>query len=223
MQNESEQLLAMRIVKELKPGECVNLGIGMGTLVGAFVPDDSEISLHAEVGVIGHGHVLDETEWDKMDFDLLCAGVFFVAPKAGMSFCDYAEVFDAVRIGRVDVAILGAYEVSESGDLANWAIDPHKPGAAIGGAMDIAAGARKVIVGMKHTTKDGKPKLVKECTLPLTAKGVVKTVITELAVIDIVDRRLVVREIAPGWSLEELQRVTEPELIPAPDLRAMTL
>jgi len=205
--------IARRIAEELKPGDVVNLGIGIGTMVSSFVPSDVEIVFHSENGVIGYGRVLSKDDGELMDYDLLNAGTEFVAPGVGMSFSDMAEAFDAIRSGRVNVTILGAMQVSEKGDLANWTTDVKATIGTIGGAMDMPVGAKKVIIGMEHTSKKGQPKILKQCTLPLTAPNCVDLIVTDAAVIEVTSRGLVLKECAPGWTPEDIQEISEPQLI----------
>jgi acetate CoA/acetoacetate CoA-transferase beta subunit len=218
-----KQVIAMRIAKELEDGECVNFGIGLGSLAAAFIPEGRDVIFHTEVGVIGYGPTLSLDDTGMMNFDLIDAGIHFVAPKLGMCFCDYAEAFDAVRVGRVSTSVLGAYQVSEKGDLASWTTDVMGKSGTIGGSMDIATGVKKVIVGMIHATKEGKPKIVRECTLPLTAKGVVDLIITDVAVIAVTKEGLLLKEVAPGWTAEDVQAITEPKLTIADDLKEIEL
>jgi 3-oxoacid CoA-transferase B subunit len=215
--------IARRIAKELKDGECVNLGFGMGVVVSSFIPPEKRVIFHSETGVIGYGRVLTADEAELMDYNLVNAGGQYVARLPGMSICDCAEAFNAIRIGRVDVTVLGALQVSEKGDLANWTTDPRGGWGTIGGAMDMPIGAKKVIIGMTHTAKDDKPKIVKKCTLPLTAPECVDLIVTDVAVIEVSPSGLVLKEFAPGWTPEEIQAITEPRLTIAPDLKEMEL
>jgi len=215
--------IAMRIAKELKDGDCVNLGIGLGTLVSNYIPPKKTIIFHSENGVWGFGRVLTVDEADLMDYNLVNPAGQFVAPHPGMGFCDMAEAFDAIRVGRVDMTILGALQVSEKGDLANWSTDPKGSWGTIGGAMDMPVGAKKVIVGMTHTTKNGKPKILKQCTLPLTAPKCVNLIVTDVAAIVVTKDGLVLKEHVPGWSPADIQAMTEPKLIIPPDLKEMQL
>lgn len=219
----TREAIAMRICKELNDGDCVNLGIGIGTMVPNFVPAEKKVIFHSENGVIGFGRVLTMDEAELMDYNLVNAGGQFIAPMPGMSVCDFAEAFDAVRVGRVDVTVLGALQVSEKGDLANWTTDLKASWGTIGGAMDMPIGPKKVIVGMSHITKDDKPRIVKKCTLPLTAAECVDLIITDVALIEVTSRGLVLREFVPDWTVEDIQAVTEPKLIIAPDLKEMEL
>lgn len=219
----TEEAIAMRIAKELKEGEFVNLGFGMGSTVSSFIPPEKEIIFHSENGVLGFGRVLTIDEGELMDVNLINAGAQYLLPKPGMSLFDIAEAFDAIRVGRVDTTVLGALQVSEKGDLANWTTDPNASLGNIGGAMDMPVGAKRVIVGMTHTTKKGEPKVVKECSLPLTAPRCVSIIVTDIAVIEVKDKGLVLKEVLPGWTVEEIQAITEPKLILSPDLKEMEL
>ena len=219
----TEEAIAMRVAKELEDGEYVNLGFGMGSTVPNFISPEKEIIFHTENGALAYGKVLTLDESELMDYNLINAGAQYVLPKPGMSVFDIAEAFDAIRVGRVSTTVLGALQVSEKGDLANWSTDPNVSIGNIGGAMDMPIGAQRVIVAMTHTTKKGQPKIVKKCNLPLTAPQCVDTIITDVAVIDVKDEGLLLRELLPGWAVEEIQEITEPKLIISPDLKEMEL
>ena len=206
------EVIAMRIANEIKPNEVVNLGIGIGTLVANFVPSELSVIMHSETGAFGFGSVLREGQEEIMDYHLIDAGGQFVSTKPGLCFGDTAEAFDAVHIGRVTTTVLGAFQVSEKGDLANWTKEAEGNWGSVGGAMDMIT-AKRTIVGMEHVTKSGHPKIVRNCTYALTGKKCVDLIVTDLAVIEVTEDGLLLREIAPGWDVEELITMTEPKLI----------
>src|ERR1700730_2271957 len=201
--------IAWRAAQDLKDGAYVNLGIGLPTLFADFIPTDREIVLHSENGVLGVGPAPGGNE---VDWDLINAGKQPITLVTGGSYVHHTDSFLMIRGGHLDLALLGAFEVSEAGDLANWTTeDPAFP-PGVGGAMDLAVGAKEIRVIMDHTSKKGEPRILKRCTLPLTAAGCVKRIYTNLAVIDVTPQGLFVLEMVPGMTLDKLQALTEPKL-----------
>ena len=201
--------IVTRVARELKDGDYVNLGIGLPTMVANYVPPGVHITMHAENGMLGVGPYPRE---DEIDPDLINAGKELITETPGSSYFSSADSFGMVRGGHIDLTVLGALQVDEEGNLANWTI-PGKMMKGMGGAMDLVAGAKKVIIAMEHATRDGGHKIVKSCTLPLTGMKVVNLVVTELAVIEVTPRGLVLKEIASGATLDAVRKATGADLI----------
>ena len=201
----TREQIAQRAAQDLPDGAYVNLGWGIPNLIADHLPKNVEVYFHSENGILGMGR---RAKPGEEDYDLVDAMKVPVTLMPGASFFHQADAHLMTRGGHLDVAVLGGFQVSEKGDLANWKVPGAKGSGGIGGAMDIAAGAKKLIVCMEHTTKEGAPKIVRQCTYPLTGLACVDTIVTDLAVIDVKPEGLMLREVAPGWSIEELQELT---------------
>jgi len=208
-ETETRDVIARRVARELHDGMYVNLGIGLPTRVPNYLDPGTEVIMQSENGMLGVGQYPYEGEEDP---DIINAGKETVTELPGTSYVSSAASFGMIRGGHIDVTILGALEVDEKGNLANWAI-PGKMLKGMGGAMDLVAGAKRVIVAMEHTTKEGKPKIMTRCRLPLTGVGVVNLIVTELGVIEVMPKGLLVRELSPGVTMDDIQKATEAKLL----------
>ena len=209
------QAMCDRLAMEFQDDWIVNLGVGMPTLCSNYIDPSKEIIFHSENGVIGYGPLADEGKEDK---HLVNAGGQNVTAVPGMAIVHHADSFALIRGGMVDVTVMGAYEVAENGDFANWRI-PTRKGGGIGGAMDLAACAKRVFIAMEHTTREGSPRLLKKCSLPVTAPSAVKLLATDLGLFEITTDGFTLKEYAPGWTLEEIQAETEAKLTLARDAK----
>jgi 3-oxoacid CoA-transferase subunit B len=219
----SREAIAMRIAREFFDGAVVNLGIGIPTLCSSFVPEGILVTYQTENGAMGFGPVVQQEDMENWaDIDLVNAGGQYVYPKPGMVFFSHADSFAMIRGGHVDIAVLGVLEVSGKGDLANWMF-PGRGVGNIGGGMDLAFNCGRIIGATEHTTKDGKAKIVNTCSIPLTAPHCMDMLVTDICVIKFTAQGPVLKEVAPGWTPEDIQGLTEPKLIIPADLKEMEL
>ncbi|MHA6532229.1 3-oxoacid CoA-transferase subunit B [Paenibacillus sp. BAC0078] len=216
----NREFIVRRIAQEFKDGDVVNLGVGMPTMAVDYIPDNVHIMLQAENGILGVG---PKATKEQENIDCIDSGGSYVTAMTGACYFDSALSFSIIRGGHVDITVLGALEVDENGNLASWMI-PGKKVPGMGGAMDLVVGAKRVIIAMEHVNKDGEPKILKNCKLPLTAVNVVKTIVTEMAVINVIPGKgLMLNEIAPGLSVEDVQKATGAELMVSPNLKAIAV
>lgn len=216
----SEEVIAMRAAKELKPGDCCNLGLGNPQLCASYIPEG--VRVQTENGALGYGPLVTADDWQQLDTDFIDAGGKFFTAAPGMCFFDMLTSFAMIRSGRL-ISILGGLQVSEKGDLAIHSMSEADEYPQIGGAMDLAWGSKKLIVAMTHNSRDGKPKIVKKLSMPISAKECVNIIVTDLAVIEVTPEGLLLKEFAPDWTPEEVQSQTEARLIIADDLKEMEL
>ncbi len=214
-----EPTIALRAAREFADGMVVNLGYGMPGLCADLIPEGRTVFFQSENGMLGYGPLASDA---AKDYEMINASDQPVTALPGMCFFDSAASFDMIRGGHIDIVVLGAYQVCQKGNLANWG-RPGRPATGMGGGMDLAAGAKRVIVTMRHTTKTDEPRIVRECTYPITARGCVSLIVTDLAVIEVAKEGLVLKEIAPGWTVPEVQALTEAKLTPAADLKEIEL
>ncbi len=219
----SIEVMAMRAAKERMDGDVVNLGTGLPMLVRNYILPGVEVVWHSENGAVNFGRLLTEENDDLRDPSYTSAGGQFFLPMPGTSFVDHGTSFIIIRGGRLDVTVLGGMQVSERGDLSNWTWDAQGRTGGIGGSMDLVIGAKKVIVLMAHVTKDKQPKLVKRCTFPVTGTACVDLLVSSLGVFSFTADGVLTHELAPDWTFEEVQALTEARLIPAPDMKQMEL
>jgi 3-oxoacid CoA-transferase B subunit len=215
-----DQTMALRVAREFRNGMVVNLGFGIPTLAANYINEDIEVVIQSENGVLGIGRTAVTEE--EQDFHLVNATGQFATPLPGMSFFEHAESFSMIRGGHIDLCVLGGLQVSEKGDLANWLIPGREPGG-MGGGMDLAFGAARLVIVMAHTTKDNEPKILNKCNYALTAPHCVSLIITDIAVIEVTPDGLVLKETAPGWTAADVQALTEPKFKMSPDLKTMEL
>ena len=213
------EVIAMRVANELQDGDIVNLGLGIPTLCSQFVPEGRQIIYHSESGVLNYGPMAESGE---EDVDLINAGGQFLAQHPGMSFFSSSDGFAMIRGGHVDVTVLGALQVSKKGDLANWML-PERGIGNVGGAMELVAGAKRVIVAMEHSDRNGDSKIVEDCTYPLTGLECVSLVVTDIAVIEIAKDGMILTEVAPGWTAEDVKHQTAAQLTVSPNIKEITL